>query len=480
VRPRLPAILILIACAALAGGVSTSMAPQPRAALDPARPNVVLIVTDDQSYDQLSTMKRVNGRTDWVRFTNTYFENALCCPSRATILTGQYDFKTGVTRLNGEAFKPGASLATWFKARHYRTGLVGKYLNGYPFGKGLDYVPPGWDSWHAYKNDGNLSPDYFNYALSVNGVRKNFGSRKEEYSTDVFKAKALSFIDSSVAAQKPFFLYFAPYASHAPRTPAPRHANTFANAAPVVRDSLNHPNTGKHPYWASLPPRNSQDMHAERRQAWRTAQAADEAIAALFAKLETSRQLDNTIVIFTTDNGYAYGEHRWHGKTCQYDPCNRTTMLVRAPGVAGKTITAPVSNADIAPTVTDLADLDPTLSFDGQSLRPLLSGASLPPTWRNAVLLHSEGGGEGNAEKASNVKPDFWGVRSSRYKYVETKYPEPHSVPSRCAAPTGPGTFCELYDMQTDPDELTNLAGTPAAALIQAEHARLLRSLRGW
>lgn len=460
------------------GGGAPQGGPNP-----PGKPNVVLIVSDDQSYEQTKVMRWLNGRKDWIRFTNTYYQNSLCCPSRATILSGQYDIHTGVDTLNGEDFRDQASLATWFKASNYRTSLVGKYLNGYPFGRGTNYTPPGWDDWHAFTGERieNRTGYYYNYRLSENGKDRRFGTKPADYSTDVLADRAVDFIRRS-ASRTPFFLYFTPYASHSPRIPAKRHETMFAGKKMPRSRAFNESNVGKPPFWSQLPPQPPNEMDRRRRDAWRTSQAADEAVARIFKVLKKTGELDETIVIFVTDNAYAFGEHRWSGKTCQYDPCNRSTMFVRVPGLPGKTVDTPVSNADINETLVELTGLSRTIPSDGQSLVPLLRGSEadwLANGWRGGILLHNSSGVEDDeTQPVGGAKPGFWGIRSLRYKYVEALTPGPSQ---RCVAPAPTtGTFCELYDLASDPNELRNLAGRPEYAAILADHANRLRALRGF
>ena len=170
-------------------------------------------------------MPYTNGRSDWTRFGNAFVNNPLCCPSRATILSGQYSHHHHVEENDlGNRFDASSTVATWLNSAGYRTGLVGKYLNGYPFGRAL-YKPPGWDSWYSFTSE----PQYYNYSLYENSVKRSYGSEVSAYSTDVLTSKAVSFIKSS--SNDPFFLYYAPKTPHNPFD----IANASASERPDVR-----------------------------------------------------------------------------------------------------------------------------------------------------------------------------------------------------------------------------------------------------
>ena len=225
----------------------TSALPTDPAASPPSlpagtRPNVVLILTDDLDARSLDAMPNIaallrNGGTTFANFLAT---TPLCCPSRASVLRGQYAHNHGVLSNTGSqggfpAFLNGgredSTLATWFRDAGYRTGLLGKYLNGYPKGVDSTHVPPGWDEWAAFaptherEDDGKPAVSYYlDYRLNENGELVSYNARPEAYSTDVLTAKATDFVARAAAEDRPFFLYLAPYAPHAPSTPAPRHA----------------------------------------------------------------------------------------------------------------------------------------------------------------------------------------------------------------------------------------------------------------
>src|SRR3990170_6725693 len=202
--------------------VGLALAPPPASAQTTAPPSIVLVVTDDQRWDTLWAMPSVEADLvdNGVVFSNGFVVNPLCCPSRASILTGRYSHGTGVytnTSPDGgfSLFDDDSTVATWLDAAGYRTALVGKYLNGYD---GVT-IPPGWDHWVAFSgNQGS----YYDYSLNVDGALEPHGSAPEDYSTDVLATHAESFI-LGVPAEEPVLLYMTPYAPHGPATAATRH-----------------------------------------------------------------------------------------------------------------------------------------------------------------------------------------------------------------------------------------------------------------
>ena len=218
------------------------------------KPNLILIVTDDQRWDSLSAMPDVRQLlgAHGVTFSNAFVTTSLCCPSRTSILTGEYSRHTGVyadVPPNGGApsFKDRSTLATWLQAGGYTTGLVGKYLNSYTL-LGPTYVPPGWNSWDAVASVPIVN--YYDYTLNENGKLSRYGNLPSDYSTLVLQGLATRFIQQ---ARAPFFLYYAPIAPHLPATPAPSDLDRFRSLPPFRSPSLNQADVSAEP-WASLHP----------------------------------------------------------------------------------------------------------------------------------------------------------------------------------------------------------------------------------
>ena len=422
---------------ALVGGATATSAP----AKPPARPNIVVVLTDDQPYESLARMPYTNGRRDWIRFDNAFINNPICCPSRATLLTGLYSHHTGVeSNFDGRRFDPSSTIATWLSSAGYRTGFAGKYLHGYPWGRGDGYRSPGWSRWLGFLRGG-----YFSYAANLNGRVRRFGARPKAYSTDVLARAARAFI---FRGPRPFFLMLAPTGPHPPETPAPRHAGRF-NGTPVAQPpSFNEADVSDKPRWVrSLRGLDPAYADEQRRRRYRALLSVDDAVRTVFAALRARRQLRRTIVVFMTDNGFALGEHRLFGKPCAYEECIRTPFLVRYPGRRGGRESALVTNADLAPTFAGAAGARPPAPVDGRSLVPVLRDRVAGV--RDAVLIRAQ------SDYASHraygfTTPAFWGVRTGDFKYVELVTGE-----------------TELYDLRADPDELRNVAGQPRYAAVE-------------
>ncbi|HVW71543.1 MAG TPA: sulfatase [Candidatus Paceibacterota bacterium] len=415
--------------------------------------NVILFLTDDETFESIAKMPYLSSRTDWITFDHAYENVALCCPSRSSILTGEYDTHTGVQNNgghdNGENLNESATLPVWLHSAGYQTALIGKYLNDWPWGRGL-YVPPGWDDWVTLlRTEGSDEYAYFNYDLDDNGSVEHFGSSTEDYETDVLTGKALDFLSTTTT---PFFLEFTPHAPHAPFVPAPKYAHTY-DSEPVVHHADFHEAdvSDKPAYIRAIPQfplSNSDDT--DRRHQWDMMLSLDDSMKAFDQELATRGLASTTVMIFMTDNGYAHGEHRWETKRCPYDVCAETPLLIRYPGQSARHIQNLVTNLDIPATIAEIASTTPNIPQDGASLLPLITGSSTP--WRDGVLQHWIG---------SNNLPDFWSIRTSQYRYTEY----------------GTGEK-ELYDYSVDPYELTNKAGTSGYVTIQANLAAELADLK--
>ncbi len=426
-----------------------------------SRPNIVLILTDDQTMESVAKMPHVGTRTDWIRFRRAFVQNAMCCPSRATILTGRYDTHTRVQN-NGQTgnFDASNTVAVWLKRNGYRTALIGKYLNNYPsaFASSGYPVPPGWTTFQAVVDPNPGTYGQYEWDLAADGVAHHYGSAPADYQLDVLAGRARGFIANS--GSTPFFLYFAPTATHGPWIASPRRTGMFDGApVPRVAGLFNEPDVSDKP--AYIKTHAVQDpalMDERRRKHWAAVVSLDDAVKSLDAQLVSSGDYDDTVVILMTDNGYAFGEHRWHGKACEYAVCNQTPLLVRWPGHAAKDVWRLVSNVDIASTVAGLAGVTPAAPQDGRSLVPLLTGTV--STWRTGLLLHWPGHIARKPGDPDYVPP-FWGIRTADHLYVEI----------------GTGER-ELYDLKNDPNELANLAGRPAYATVQEQLRRRLAELK--
>ena len=215
---------------------------------------------------------------------------------------------------------------------------------------------------------------YYNYTLNENGTLVKYGSKPQDYSTDVLAGKALDFLERADGT-KPFFLYLSTRAPHDSYAAAPRYVGRFKDAPIVHTANFNEPDMSDKPrWWQALAPRQARDIDGARRKEYASLLAVDDAVKEIFGTLKQKGLLSRTVVVFMTDNGVALGEHRWRGKTCVYEPCIRTPLLVSYPGAKARKVSALVTNADIAPTFAEIAGAT-TPPVDGRSFLDILTGA---------------------------------------------------------------------------------------------------------
>lgn len=465
----------VVASAVAAGAIALMTAGgEPGPPRDPAgRPNVVIVLTDDQPFDSISHapaampyLQRQWGRraAGWIRFPNAFVNTPLCCPSRASILTGRYSHHTGVRdNDDGARFDDSTTLATWLHDAGYTTGLVGKYLNRYPFGAGEPFVPPGWDTWVAKTNQ-SADTVYANYLLARGDRFERYGEAEDEYATDVLGREAARFVREAPEG-RPFFLLFAPSAPHEPWIPAARHEGALAAFRIAEPASVAEADVSDKPGWVRrLPLPTTEQREAwieERRRALETLLAVDDAIREIDLALRDRGVMEDTVVFFLSDNGYAWGEHRWQSKSCPYAACVRVPFAVRVPAERSRVDPSLVSNVDLAPTIAALARATPGVPFDGLDVSPALLDAV--EIRRRGVLAEWVGGFAG----PDGPIPGWWSVRTAGAVYTE------YATGER-----------ELYDVggirgPADPNELDNRVDDPAYARLRARLAGLLDRLRG-
>jgi N-acetylglucosamine-6-sulfatase len=361
------------------------------------QPNIVVILTDDQRWDTLSYMPTVESElvAHGVDFMNAFAENPLCCPSRASFLTGQDSHTTGVYSnqepLGGFArFDDTATLGTWLDDAGYATFLTGKYLNHYFDTDGL-YVPPGWDRWRAFAS----STPYYDYDISLDGTAvESYGSDPSDYSTDVIAGLADDMIREA-SAQDPLFMWVAPLAPHGPWTPAPRDVGTLDGIDPWRPPSYDEADVRDKPAYIQALPRLSTDAQASidalRQGQLETLGAVDDLVGTLLTALTETGRMSDTIFVFTSDNGYLWGEHRRDGKVVPYEESIRIPLVVRWDRVTGAGQDSHlISNTDLAPTLIEAGDATAS-GFDGMSFMPLLIGQSV--TWRKHMLIEHDTAG---------------------------------------------------------------------------------------
>jgi N-acetylglucosamine-6-sulfatase len=433
------------------------------------KPNILFVLTDDMRASDLRYMSKTKKLLagGGVKFTNAFVTRSLCCPSRATILRGQYSHNHQVwgtwPPLGGfEKFRDlgreRSTIVTWLNSAGYDTILIGKYLNGYD---DTTYVPPGWDHWHGYLGEYSATSNQIN----ENGRVATY-DRSRIHDTDLFADKATHFIRNS-ASGAPFFMYLATNAPHTPAYVADRHKGMFSNEPLPKPPSFNEADVSDKPAWVRNKPRLTSDyeegyLNLLYRQRLGALQSVDEMVGRLVSALRDTGELSNTYIVLTSDNGIYLGEHRLAAKAAAYEEAIRVPLLVRGPGVPqGVTRSQMVLNNDLAPTFASWADVMPPSFVDGRSLSPLLS-TSLPASWRTAFLVeHRRSASEG---PYTVDKPDYDAVRTSQYLYVEYKTGER-----------------ELYDLSTDPYELTSLHASASLTLLSDLKARLdaLKSCTG-
>ena len=440
-----------------------------------ARPNVVLIVTDDQRWNSLFAMPNVERYLvrRGVTFTNAFVTTSLCCPSRASILTGEYSRHTGVYNDSGgphggaPAFKDTSTLATWLHGVGYDTALVGKYMNSYNLI--AHHIPPGWSHWDAI-DSAKPALHYYDYAINEDGQLHYYGSDPSDYVDTVLGHLGTQFL---ATARPPFFLEFCPTAPHAPAIPAPGDEQRFHVPLPY-RPNFNEADMSDKP-WAGMFPRFARTGFITRfwDQQLDSLQQVDRTVGAFVRVLRIDGQLANTVFVFTTDNGILLGEHRLAiVKVWPYEESIRVPLVIAGAGVVDPGRTNPdfALNIDLAPTIAQLAGVRPGLPVDGRSLVPLMMNRH--PPWRTSFVVEYLGnGGAGD----DYVAP-FEGIRTLRYLYV--RYGRLRVRVGGPLVPYPNGSE-ELYDLKSDPYELRNLARLPQYQQLRArlagQLARLLR-----
>ena len=463
-----------------------------------ARPNIVMVMADDMRADDLRFMPRVRHliAERGLTFRNSFSPYPLCCPARASFLSGQYPHNHGVLH-NKEpwgfgAFDDRATLGTSLRAAGYRTGFVGKYLNLYGIapsvvtgGPSLTYVPPGWTDWYAavdpppgsdYPSGGTYY--YFHTIFNVNG-RIDDGHRGQ-YQTNVLGRFSRHLVRKYSRSEKPFFLFLSALAPH---TGFPQEPDDFSWVS--ERDGRRHRlETPARPAWVkgsfdatvtrspgipvdgTSPEADVRDKPASvrrrpllpdeeyavlqlTRQRAEALRVLDVEIGRIVNTLARSGALANTVLMFTSDNGYFLGEHRQRtAKTLPYEPSLRVPFLISGPGVPLGERFDPVRTADLTATILDLANAAPPHPADGSSLLGVVRGGDRG--WTVPVLTEALVEGTGGVDPARLARRGFTdaltviGVRTARYKLIRWA--------------TG---AVELYDLGSDPNELHNVSRDP-------------------
>jgi N-acetylglucosamine-6-sulfatase len=412
---RFGATLIVVS-AAVAIGAPGSLHPagirRAAAAAGPP-PDVILVLTDDQRAGTLARMPQLRRRVmqRGIRFSAAYVPNPSCCPSRASFYTGTYSHTNGVWTNRGPfggfaAFDDSSTLATWLDDAGYRTGLFGKYLNGY-----VDPTiePPGWDEWFAFLSDDGGT--YYGFGVGHDGGFESFPD--SVYSTVETYRRVAEFIRSTPAGE-PLFAVWTPLAPHRPYIPEDIYADASLGLGAWRPPSYNERDVTDKPRWVRrlkrLDAQKRATLDAERIEQYRTLLSVDDGIGEIAQALRQGGRLSNTLFIVASDNGTMWGEHRLWKKAVPYDGASRVPMLIRfdplTRGQRGTKVGSPVVNIDVAPTVMDLLGVAPGSPVDGTSLVPLLRGSATRVRTR-FIIEHS--GGDA---------PAYCGARTRRELFV--------------------------------------------------------------
>jgi N-acetylglucosamine-6-sulfatase len=427
----------------------------------PKHRNIVFVLSDDHRYDFMGFMESAPAFLETpnmdrmarqgAHLANAFVSTSLCSPSRASILTGQYMHHHKIVdnqrpEPEGTVFFP-----KYLQEAGYRTAFIGKWHMGHD----SDDPRPGFDHWASLKGQGT----YLNPTLNINGERKTF----EGYTTDILANQALTWLEEDRDPDHPFFLYLSFKAVHYPFTPADRNKGRYAN------DEVERPETMANternyqtqPHWVrerrysihgvdhmeTGPYDNDPVPSFDRlyRQYAETVTGLDENLGSVLDYLDQAGLRDSTCVLYMGDNGFALGEHGFYDKRDAFEESIRVPMLAYAPGLIAPetTVTQMVQNIDIAPTLLDLAGVQPPASahMDGRSFLPLLQGQSV--SWRDSILY------EYYWEWNFPATPTVFAIRSERYKYIFYQ---------------GLWDRDGFYDLKTDPHERHNLIDVPAYA----------------
>jgi uncharacterized repeat protein (TIGR01451 family) len=473
-------------------------------------PNIVFMMLDDldtRSLDDLLAAGLMpNLRTHIVdrgiSFEQAYVTTPLCCPSRATFLTGNYPHNVGVlsNRIPIDddptlqwavgAFDDSDTIATRLQGVGYTTALVGKYLNGYGYNPGMagvspaydpHYVPPGWSSWHVLVDFSTYC--VYNYTISHDGVTQQYLRPPEQaedsatYQTNVLADIAESFVAEHVEDDAPFFLWVAPLAPHTeecqdayggPPPGARKDFTYYIRPAPEFTDApvpaftptpSYDENLADKPAWMQAAPLDATDLanvSSQYARRLRSILSVDVMIGRIAATL--GPELDNTVLVFTSDNGWFYGEHRRSEKVLAYGQAARVPLYVAMPGArAPQSRAGFVLNNDLAPTILDLAS--PGYgddAFDGRSIAPLLRDAA-PPGWVDRAHFLTEYGRFVQSEDGNGLST-----------YLALRTPDTLYIESYAGTYQDAGTETlwglELYDLVADPHEMSSLMHHPEDA----------------
>ncbi|KAJ0012641.1 hypothetical protein NQD34_016975 [Periophthalmus magnuspinnatus] len=464
------------------------------------RPNIVLILTDDLDISNggltpLIKTKKLIGDAG-ISFTNAFVASPLCCPSRASILTGKYPHNHHVIN---NTLEGNCSSIAWQKTEEghtfpallktfagYQTFFAGKYLNQYGHSEagGVEHVPPGWNYWVGLEKNSK----YYNYTLSVNGKAQKHGSDyNKDYLTDVLANQSLDFLQYK-SNYLPFFMMVSVPAPHSPWTAAPQYQDKFNTTKAPRGPNFNiH---GKDKHWlirqAKTPMSNSsiQFLDDAFRRRWTTLLSVDDLVEKIVKQLEVRGELDNTYVFFTSDNGYHTGQFSLPlDKRQLYDFDIRVPLMVRGPNIKpNQTSQMLVANVDLGPTMLDIAGYNVSKTqMDGMSFLPIMEGLMNSSSWRTDILVEYEGEGSNVSDPAcpllgpgvSECFPDCVCEDSYNNTYACVRTVAPSANLQYCEFDDNE-VFVEVYNMTADPFQLTNVARSIEQEVLEKMNRRLM------
>ena len=501
-----------LVCCLLALGMLAVVPPAPSPpanAVAAGRPNIVVVMMDDMRWDELRFAPRASRyiTNRGLRFANSFSPLPLCCPARASFLLGQYAHNHKVMTVKAPygfgALDDSRTVATRLRNSGYQTGMIGKYLNGYGrqrsrvTGKAsMLYKPAGWTDWMAsletkWPRGSRYSGGTYNYQSFTQNINRRVVMHRGQYSSNVIGGQAAGLIGKYHRKTAPFFLWVTPVAPHAggpreqrdprdyrkangyvqhfktPYTPAwvrgrfdraVTHAPGVPLRRPAERDLSDKPGFFR-PYLENTPTEKLRLRTLERQRA-EAIYAWDAQFGRMISALKRTGEYANTVLMFTSDNGYYMGEHRHPaGKVTHHEVSSRVPLVVAGPGVRRGVRYSPAMTHDLPATILDIANAAPLPGMDGLSLWPVMTGADR--AWRRPVLLEA-------LWRLPRTVPGFpprlsqFGVRTGRYKYVRYS--------------TG---VQELYDLRTDPNELTGLQRDPAYADVKARMVAVWKKYAG-
>ena len=419
-----------------------------------SKPNVVFIVVDDLAYDAIESSGRypflktpnINRiQNEGVTFNNFFCTMSLSSPSRACFLTGMYPHKHGVTQNHDKVdanWEKYPSYTHYLQQAGYETAFIGKIHQASL--KGKDQVRPGFDYWLGFRGQGHYVKNVFN----ENGVEFN----KDGYITDVLTDYSENWLLEKRNKNKPFNLCLWHKGVHGPFQPAPRHLGIFANdTLPIPPNGNGVDSFAGKPDWQILKKKHYKiwdkdpqwnPKFKEPINILETLTAIDESVGRIYKLLEKTNQLDNTMIIFTSDNGYFMGEHGYWDKRISYEESMRIPMIIRYPAKikAGSKIDKMCLNVDVAPTILQLLGLEIPQQMQGKSMMPLFENEN-KAKWRKQFMF------EYFVDDAfPYAGPTQLALRTERYKLVDNNLKN---------------DIDELYDLQQDPGEMNNLINNP-------------------